>query len=346
MWSDKLKVTAVYLEEPGKIVLRKIDMPSPGKDEVLVRIKAVGVCGSDVHYYTKGRIGDFVVRKPLILGHECSGEIVDAGEEVEGLKAGDRVVLEPGVPCRKCKYCKSGRYNLCPEMVFMATPPVDGAFVEYLAHPADFVFRLPDRVSYEEGTFFEPLAVGLYSVERAGVKLGEKVLILGAGPIGLATLQAVINVGGTCVTVVDLYDFRLQKAKELGAMEVINAKQIDILERLDPDFDCVFETAGSAVTTEQGIKLTARGGTLVLIGLPAEQKINLSIHQIIAKELNLLGIFRYTNMYPKTVRLAEDGKLDLKSLISKKFSFPRVEEALKYTRDNKELNIKTVVSFD
>jgi len=341
-----LKITAMYLEKSGKIVPRKIDIPRPGKDEVLVKIKAVGVCGSDVHYYTTGRIGDFVVEKPLILGHECSGQIVEVGEDVEGLQVGDRVALEPGIPCRKCKYCKSGRYNLCSEMKFMATPPVDGAFVEYVAHPVDFVFKLPEKITYEEGTLFEPLAVGLYSVESGEVKLGEKVLILGAGPIGLATLQAVINIGGTCVTVVDLYDFRLQKANELGALEVINPGQSDILDKLGPDFDYVFETAGSAVTAQQGVKMAAKGGTLVLIGLPSQQEINLNIHQIIAKELNVLGIFRYANMYPKAVRLAEDGKVNLKSFISKKFSFPQVEEALKYTRDNKESSVKTVVSFD
>jgi len=336
----------MYLEEPGKIVPRKIDMPKIDRDEVLVKIKAVGVCSSDVHYYSTGGIGDFVVKKPLILGHECSGQIVEVGEDVEGLQVGDRVTLEPGIPCRRCKYCKSGRYNLCSEMKFMATPPVDGAFVEYVAHPADFVFKLPEKISYEEGTFFEPLSVGLYSVQRAKVKFGDRALILGAGPIGLAVLQAAINIGGTQVTVVDLYDFRLQKAKELGALEVINPRRSDIVDKLGPDFDYVFETAGSVVTTEQSVKLGARGATLILIGLPSKQEINLNIHQIIAKELNVLGIFRYANMYPKAVRLVEDRKVNLKSLISKKFPFPQVKEALRYTSNNKESSIKTVVSFN
>ena len=341
-----MKITAMYLEKPGKIVPRQIDMPKIGKDEVLVKIKAVGICGSDVHYYATGRIGDFVVERPLILGHECSGQIVEVGEDVEGLRVEDRVALEPGIPCRKCKYCKSGRYNLCSEMEFMATPPVDGAFVEYVAHPADFVFKLPDKITYEEGTVFEPLAVGLYSVERAEVKFGGKVLILGAGPIGLAALQAAINIGGTRVTIVDLYDFRLRKAKELEALEVINPRQSDILDKFGPDFDYVFETAGSIVTAQQGVKLAAKGATLVLIGLPAQQEINLNTHQIIAKELNVLGIFRYINTYPKAVRLAEQGKVNLKPFISKKFPFPQVEEALKYARDNRESSIKTIVSFD
>ncbi|RLE14520.1 NAD(P)-dependent alcohol dehydrogenase, partial [Candidatus Aerophobetes bacterium] len=212
-----MKITAMYLEKPGKIISRKIDMPEIKKDEVLVKIKAVGVCGSDVHYYDKGKIGSFIVKRPLILGHECSGEIVEVGEEVKNLQIGDKVALEPGIPCRRCIYCKTGRYNLCPEIRFMATPPVNGAFVEYVAHPADFVFKLPENVSYEEATLFEPLAVGLYSVVRAKVGFGGKILILGAGPIGLSTLQAAINIGGGRITVADIYDFRLEKAKELGA---------------------------------------------------------------------------------------------------------------------------------
>jgi len=341
-----MKITAMYLEEPRRVVARQIDMPKIHPDEVLVKIKAVGVCGSDVHYYDVGRIGDFVVRKPLILGHECSGEIVELGREVKGFQVGDRVALEPGVPCRKCCYCKEGRYNLCSKMAFMATPPVDGAFVEYLAHPADFTFKLPEKVSYEEATLFEPLSVGLYAVERAEVVFGSKVLILGAGPIGLATLQAALNLGGTQITVVDLYDFRLEKARELGANEVINSAKSKKLAEFSSVFDYVFETAGSVVTTQQTVRLAVRGGTVILIGLPTREKIEFNTNQIIAKELDVRGIFRYVNTYPKIIRLAEDNEIDLKGLISQKFPFFRTEEALKFARDNKDSSIKIVVIFD
>ncbi len=341
-----MKITAMYLEEPRRVVPRQIDMPKIHPDEVLVKIKAVGVCGSDVHYYDVGRIGDFVVRKPLILGHECSGEIIELGERVKSFQVGDRVALEPGVSCRKCWYCKNGRYNLCSKMAFMATPPVDGAFVEYLAHPADFTFKLPEKVSYEEATLFEPLSVGLYAVERAGVIFGSKVLILGAGPIGLATLQAALNLGGTRITVVDLCDFRLKKAEELGANEVINPAKNKKLAELSSAFDYVFETAGSVVTTQQTVGFVMKGGTVILIGLPAREKIEFDTNQIIAKELDVRGIFRYVNTYPKIIRLAEDNEVDLKGLISQKFPFSRTEEALKFARDNKDSSIKTVVVFD
>lgn len=341
-----MKITAMYLEKPGKIIPRKIDMPEIKKDEVLVKIKAVGVCGSDVHYYEKGKIGSFIVKKPLILGHECSGEIVEVGEEVKNLQIGDKVALEPGIPCRRCIYCKTGRYNLCPEIKFMATPPVNGAFVEYVAHPADFVFKLPENVSYEEATLFEPLAVGLYSVIRAKVGFGGKILILGAGPIGLSTLQAAINIGGGRITVADIYDFRLEKAKELGADELINPRQTNALDKLGSSFDYVFETAGSVVTTQQTVKLAKNGGKVILVGLPAQEEIEFNTNQIITKELDVLGIFRYANMYPKAIRLAEKGQVNLKTVISKKFSFPQTEEALKFARDNKESSTKTVVIFD
>jgi len=341
-----MKITAMYLEKPGKIIPRKIDMPEIKKDEVLVKIKAVGVCGSDVHYYDKGKIGSFIVKRPLILGHECSGEIVEVGEEVKNLQIGDKVALEPGIPCRRCIYCKTGRYNLCPEIKFMATPPVNGAFVEYVAHPADFVFKLPENVSYEEATLFEPLAVGLYSVVRAKVGFGGKILILGAGPIGLSTLQAAINIGGGRITVADIYDFRLEKAKELGADELINPRQTNALDKLGSSFDYVFETAGSVVTTQQTVKLAKNGGKVILVGLPAQEEIEFNTNQIITKELDVLGIFRYANMYPKAIRLAEKGQVNLKTVISKKFSFPKTEEALKFARDNKESSIKTVVIFD
>ena len=341
-----MKITAMYLEKPGKIIPRKIDMPEIKKDEVLVKIKAVGVCGSDVHYYDKGKIGSFIVKRPLILGHECSGEIVEVGEEVKNLQIGDKVALEPGIPCRRCIYCKTGRYNLCPEIRFMATPPVNGAFVEYVAHPADFVFKLPENVSYEEATLFEPLAVGLYSVVRAKVGFGGKILILGAGPIGLSTLQAAINIGGGRITVADIYDFRLEKAKELGADELINPRQTNALDKLGSSFDYVFETAGSVVTTQQTVKLAKNGGKVILVGLPAQEEIEFNTNQIITKELDVLGIFRYANMYPKAIRLAEKGQVNLKTVISKKFSFSQTEEALKFARDNKESSIKTVVIFD
>jgi len=338
-----MKMKAMYLEKPGQIVKRHIAKPEAKDGEVLVKIRSVGVCGSDVHYYTEGRIGNFVVKKPLILGHECSGEVVEVGRGVNNLKIGDRVALEPGIPCRMCEYCKGGRYNLCPNVKFMATPPIDGAFVEYIAHPADFTFKIPPRISFDEAALFEPLAVGLYAAERANIKPGDKVLILGAGPIGLSILESVLCTKGVNAVIVDLYEFRLTKAKELGAKEFINAKHINILEKLQPEFDVIFETAGSVITTQQTVNLVKRGGKVILVGMPSQEEISFNINQIISKELDVLGIFRYANMYPRAVKLAQEGSVNLKALITQRFSFEETEEALKFARDNKDTCIKVIV---
>ena len=181
---------AAVLEKIGEITIKEVEKPRPGPGEVLIKLEYVGICGSDVHYFEHGRIGDFIVEEPLILGHECSGVVEELGADVSGLKIGDRVVPEPGYACNKCEYCKSGRYNLCEKMTFMATPPVDGAFCEYIVYPADMTFRLPDNVSLMEGALIEPLAIGIYAAQRGKVFPGARVLVQGAGCIGLVTLLA------------------------------------------------------------------------------------------------------------------------------------------------------------
>lgn len=338
-----MKIKAMYLEKALQVVEKRVEKPKVKDGEVLVKTKSVGICGSDVHYYDKGKIGNFVVERPLILGHECSGEVVELGKGVSNLRVRDRVALEPGVPCRICDYCKRGRYNLCPNVRFMATPPIDGAFVEYVAHPADFSFKIPANISYDEATLFEPLAVGLYVVERANIKPEHKVLILGAGPIGFTTLQSALCIKGVDATVLDLYEFRLAKAQEFGAKKVINTKNADILKQLIPEFDVVFETAGSVTATQQTVKLAKTGGKVVLVGLPAREEISFNTNQVISKELDILGIFRYANMYPRAVKLAQGGSVNLKSFITQRFSFDEIEKALKFARDNKNSCVKVIV---
>ena len=334
---------AIYLEKARQIVKRQIEKPKIEDGEVLVKIRSVGVCGSDVHYYDKGRLRDFVVKKPLILGHECSGEVVEVGKNVDNLQIGDRVALEPGVPCRVCEYCKGGRYNLCPNMRFMSTPPIDGALVEYVAHPADFTFKIPEGVSFDEAALFEPLAVGLFAVKRANIKPGDRVLILGAGPIGLITLESVLCTKGTHVTVVELYEFRLAMAKKLGADEVISGKNGDILKKLEPEFNVVFETAGSAVTIQQTVKLAKKGGKVVLVGSTQLEEIPFDTNQVMSRQLDVLGVFRYANMYPRAVRLVENRGIDLKRLITHRFSFDETEKALGFARDKKDSCLKVIV---
>ncbi|MCX7795704.1 MAG: NAD(P)-dependent alcohol dehydrogenase [bacterium] len=335
---------AAVLEKVKKISIEEREIPKPKEDEVLVRIKSVGVCGSDIHYYNEGRIGSFVVEKPLVLGHECAGEVVEIGSKVKTLKVGDRIALEPGIPCRRCIYCKTGRYNLCPDVAFMATPPIDGAFTEYITHPEDFAFRLPDNVSFDEGALIEPLSVGIYSAERAIIRPEDTVLIFGAGPIGLVTLQAVKAYGAGQVFIVDINDFRLSKARELGADLVINSSLEKVEDYIKDGVDVVFEASGNSSVISQTTKFAKRGGKVVFIGLASEDYIGININEISSKELDLLGIFRYANVYKKAIDLLARGKVDLKTLITHRFPLEKTQEALEFADKNKDKCIKVIVN--
>jgi L-iditol 2-dehydrogenase len=332
--------------------LRVEEVPAPGlasADDVLVRVHSVGVCGSDIHYYRHGRIGRFVVEQPMILGHECAGEVVEAGANVKHLRLGDRVALEPGVPCRRCDFCRTGRYNLCPDVVFFATPPVDGAFCEYVTSPADFAFRLPDSVSLEEGAMCEPLAVGMYATERAGVGLGQAVAVLGAGPIGLVTLQAAKARGATTLISTDVEDGRLALAKQLGATHTVNARRDDPVGAIKDitgggGADVVLEAAGTALTIQQSLKAVRSGGRVIIIGLPREDEVPLSMPDLLSRELDVGGLFRYRNVYPAAIAAIASGLVDVKSMITHRYELAQAEDALVFADTHKHECIKVSVS--
>merc|ERR1712083_385284 len=214
--APKDNLTAI-LYKTDDIRLEQQDVVEPGPDQVLLRMDSVGICGSDVHYWTHGAIGDFIVKAPMVLGHEAAGVVAKLGSSVSNLKVGDRVAIEPGVPCAGCDYCKTGVYNLCPGMQFCATPPVHGNLARYYVHAANFCYRLPDNVSLEEGALMEPLAVGVHACRRAGVALGKTVLICGAGPIGLVNLLTARAMGASEIVLTDISGHRLEVAKKMGA---------------------------------------------------------------------------------------------------------------------------------
>lgn len=316
-------------------------------DDVLIKIRSVGVCGSDCHFYELGRIGDFVVRAPLILGHECSGEVIEVGSAVRNIKPGDRVTPEPGIPCRKCQFCKTGHYNICPQVKFMATPPFNGSFCEYLVWPADFVFKVPDNVSFEEAATVEPLAVGVYSARRGRVKTGDTVAVLGCGPIGLVTMQACIAQGATNVIASDVSPARLEIARRFGAVAV-SPSEIEqvILDATDGlGADVVFETAGAVATTQQAVKLARNGAAVVLIGLPPESTIPCNIVDAICKEVDVMGIFRYANCFGPALSLLAAGKVETKSLITHRFALEETEDAMKTSLDRTSGAIKAMVNI-
>lgn len=318
------KMKASVLMRQGVIELQERDVPTPKGNEVLVKIAACGVCGSDVHYYETGRIGDFIVREPMILGHESSGVIVAVGEDVDPARIGQRVSIEPQKCCRVCEHCKAGEYNLCPDIEFYATPPIDGAFCEYQIIEDDFAYELPDDVSLEAGALIEPLSVGIAAVQKAHIKVGSSVLIAGAGPIGLITAQVARAYGAAEVIVSDLSAERLEMAKELGASRVIQVgKDQPLEEKVDAFIDCT----GSPKAMYDGILNVGAGGYAILVGMGPDN-IELPVGYITSHEVSVTGIFRYNNTWPIGITLLKNKAVNLDCLVSHRFGLDEVEDSL------------------
>lgn len=318
---------AAVLEKTNVMCLKEIPTPSsPGPNEVIVKMKAVGICGSDVHYWTHGAIGDFVVKSPMVIGHESAGQVVAVGSGVS-LKIGDRVTLEPGVPCRTCGYCRDGTYNLCPCMQFFATPPVDGSLTTYVKHPADYCYKLPENVSYEEGAMCEPLSVGVYACQRCNVQPQSTILIEGCGPIGLVVMKVSRAFGTSKVIMTDISKNRLAAAKERGANVVINTSGMDgdavtkaVLEANGGTrVDSVFECCGVESATVAAIQSCKSGGTVCIIGM-GNPNMTLPIFTVGVREVDMRGIFRYRNTYPSCIKLITSGAVNVKDLITHRIS--------------------------
>lgn len=341
---------AIYMTGLKTMETREIPMPVPTEGQVVVKLEYVGICGSDVHYLEHGRIGNFIVDGDFILGHECAGEVVELGPGVKYLKVGDRVALEPGITCGHCEFCKGGKYNLCPDVEFLATPPYDGCLMDYIAFPENMAFKLPDNVSSQEGALVEPLAVGLHAAVQGEVRLGDRVVILGAGCIGLVTLLACKAFGATDIVVVDIMEKRLEAAKRLGASRVINAKEENVLEVIaalteGQGMDKVIETAGSIHTVKQTPYLTKRGGTVVLVGLADKDIVEYDFMEVMTKELTIKSVFRYRNLYPAAIGAIADGKIDVKGIITHEFDFTDTQKAFDYVIDNKADVVKAVIKI-
>jgi len=335
------------MERVGEVVVQERPRPSPGPGEVLVRIRAVGICGSDVHYFVEGRIGKFVVTGPIVLGHECAGEVAGLGGGVKGLAEGDLVAVEPGWPCGRCPFCRAGRYNLCPDVRFLATPPDDGAFAEYLTVPADFAFKLPAGMTCAAGAMMEPLAVGLHAARRAGVTAGSSVVVTGAGPIGLLAMQAAAAFGATRVFVSDVVEKRLALGRELGAEQAFNAAKADVVADVrgatSGGVDFAFECAGSPQAVGDCIRMLRPGGTLTLVGMTAEGTFPVDVGSLLAGELDVRTVFRYAHCYPLAIELVRTGRVKVEPLITHRFPLERTDEALRFARDHKAEAIKVMV---
>ncbi|QLQ79332.1 hypothetical protein HG537_0B06800 [Torulaspora globosa] len=350
--SDQMQ-DAVVLEKKGLIRIEPRQVPTINDPHyVKIQIKATGICGSDVHYYTHGSIGDFVVKSPMVLGHESSGVVVEIGDAVTSVKIGDRVAVEPGVPSRYSKETLSGRYNLCPHMAFAATPPYDGTLVKYFLAPEDFVYKLADHVSFEEGAMAEPLAVAVHANRLANTSFGKAVLVLGAGPVGLLTGAAAKAFGATDVVFVDVYESKLERAKQFGATHTILwsptsdeatlvQETVKVLAGGHPDI--VFECSGAEKCIRAGVKACARGGTIVQVGM-GKDDVSFPITELSIKEITLKGSFRYAaGDYDAAVKLLSTGQVNAKPLITKVFPFTEAVQAYQYNVEHAKDIAKTII---
>jgi L-iditol 2-dehydrogenase len=289
-------------------------------------VHSVGVCGSDTHYFDHGRIGRFVVEDPLVLGHEASGEIAEVGPGVPGTRAGERVSVEPGLPDLTCEHCLAGRYNLCPNMRFFATPPIDGAFAEYVVVHEAFAHPVPDAIGDDAAALLEPLSVAVWACRKAGVSAGSRVLVTGAGPIGLACVQTALAFGATEVTVSDVKPRRLVLAEKLGATAVVDAQKTRVTGR-DRAPTVLLECSGYPAAIADGIRALDRAGRAVLVGMGGDE-IPLPLAVVQERELEVTGSFRYANTWPTAIALVASGRVDLDRLVTGHYRLDQAAEAL------------------
>lgn len=327
------------------------EIPQPGKGELQIKLEYVGVCGSDLHFYQEGRLANWELNGPLALGHEPGGVVSAIGEDVEGFAVGDRVALEPGVGCGKCRECLEGHYNLCKNVKFMAIPnEKDGVFSDYCVHDASMCFHLPKNVSTMEGGLMEPLCVGLHATELSDAKIGETAVVLGSGCIGLCTIMSLRARGVSEIYVSDVLDKRLEKAMEVGATRTFNSTRGQDIEAFIKTLpgggvDQVYECAGNRYTTLQTCRLIRRAGKVTLVGVSPEPVLELDIATLNAMEGTIYSVYRYRNLYPKAIAAVASGAIPLKKIVSHVFEFKDCIEAIEFSLHHKDEVIKSVVKF-
>jgi len=338
------EMLAGVMTKVREVRFEKWPTPVPGPGEVLVEVRTVGICGSDVHWYADGKLGGATVTEPLVLGHEVAGVVAQVGDGVTGLSEGDPVCLEPGIPCGQCVFCRSGRYNICRSLRFYGTPrggTNHGTFREYLTHPAQFTFNLPQGVDLESGALVEPFSIGIHSCRQAGVGVGQRVLIYGAGPIGLVTLLAARAAGAGEIWVTDPREDRLATARELGAAHIIPSSA-DIPAS---SFDAVLECAGASSALKDCPRTVGPGGTVTMVGTFLDIDFEFDLIALMLKEARLTTVWRYVNTYPTALNLIAAGQVDLHPLITHRYPFSKLPEAMEFAREAHPGTIKVIVEF-
>ncbi len=336
--SADTQMRAAVLVEPGRIEMAQRPVPKPAAGDVLVRVSSVGVCGSDTHYYRHGRVGGFVVEAPLVLGHEAAGTIVGVGESVDPSRVGQRVSIEPQRPDPDSEETRRGHYNLCPHMRFFATPPVDGALCDYVTIGAEFAHPVPDSMSDDAAALCEPLSVGIAAIRKAELDGRSRVLIAGAGPIGIVMTQLARAYGATEIVVSDPDRTRRDRAMSFGATTAVDPAAEPTAELA---VDAFIDASGAAIAIADGIRAVRPAGRVVLVGSGAES-MELPTQVIQNRELVLTGVFRYANTWPTAIALVESGRVDLDAMVTARFPLEKAAEAL--DSDRIPGSVKSVVT--
>lgn len=342
---------AIYYGK-GDLRIEEIDMPTVGPDQVLVKIRAVGVCGSDVHLCVHGAIGDLVNPVGHINGHECAGEIAAVGENVKDRYVGQRVAIEPGEGCGECFYCKSGKYNLCPHMDFMGhpNPEREGAYTEYTVCKAGYTYPIEDNVSFEEAAMVEPMAVAMQILKNSQVKAGDNIAILGAGTIGMCTLLAAQAFGCNKIFVTDITQYRVDAAKKFGATMAINAETEDWKQIIKDatgglGVDVAIDVAGCAEIYHDITEIVRRGGMVNFTAMTSDKYFEVNMFEVIDKELKISSVFRYDNVFEQALRLMAAGRVDMKKLITHKFPLEQINEAMRVADQKLDNCIKVCITM-
>jgi D-xylulose reductase len=342
---------ALVLERQHELKLRDIEIPQEvGPSEVKIKIHTVGVCGSDVHYYTHGRIGPFIVNEPMVLGHEAAGTVVEVGEDVSHLMVGDRVCMEPGIPDANSRASRLGMYNVDPAVRFWATPPIHGVLTPFVVHPANYTFKLPDNVSFAEGAMVEPFAVGMQAASKAKITPGDTAVVLGAGPIGMMVAIAALAGGCARAIVADFAQPKLDMAAQYQGVIPVNIRAKNLTEevkRLTDGWgaDVVFECSGSSKAWETVMDLPRPGGVIVAVGLPVAP-VGFDVSTASTKEIRIETVFRYAHQYARSIALIASGRVDLKPLISETFTFEQSIEAFDRAVEARPSDVKLQIAFE
>ncbi len=341
---------ALVLEKKLQLSLRDIDLPKEvHPNDVKIKMHTVGICGSDVHYYTHGKIGPFVVKEPMVLGHEGSGTVIEIGSNVSNLKVGDRVCIEPGVPDVYSKEYMKGLYNLDPKLTFWATPPDHGCLTPEVVFPSNFVFKLPENVSYAEGAMIEPLAVGLQAAEKAKIIPGETALVMGCGPIGLVIALTALAGGCSKVFIADIVNEKLKMCNNFENLIPIDLNKDDPSNVIKKNTDnwganIIFEASGATKAYETIFDSICPAGRVVIVGNPMNP-IPMDFATLLTKEIEIKTVFRYAHQYERAINLLSSNKIDVKPMITDTVAFDDSIKAFERAAKNLPEDVKIQIQL-